>query len=114
MFACHSTHPCLLSFILHPRAAACRIAGTSPLLFEVTARAKEQDNRDDKAYDVSAVFDLDVQNTGLRVSLCRVNPKAGSWRGRDRVIATDVTPVVVAGVDACMHAIQPRVCYLNT
>jgi hypothetical protein len=35
---------------------ACRIAGTSPLLFEVTFQKKYQDNWDEVAFDVNAVF----------------------------------------------------------
>jgi hypothetical protein len=43
-----------LSFFI--RVRTCRIAGASPLLFEVTFKKEYQDNRGEVAYDVGAVF----------------------------------------------------------
>ena len=56
MHGCHSYHipGRSLSFLICLRA--CRTAGASPLLFEVTFRLKNPDDWDDKAFDVNAVF----------------------------------------------------------
>jgi len=43
-------------FPFFSRMPPCHIAGASPLLFEVTFQKKYQDNYDEVAFDVNAVF----------------------------------------------------------